>query len=158
MGHRASCAIEIDAPIEVTWAAMLDFDAYADWNPFVIHVACARREAAIGDIVALHVRWADGGEARSREQITELRSPAITGGVTRARLVYRFKGTLDALHLVRGKRLQELEQSADGPTRYRTDELFHGALASLLPLAKVQDGFERHAAALKRRAEALAGR
>ncbi len=52
--------------------------------------------------------------------------------------------------------MQTLEQQADGSTVYHTEEHFRGALAFLLPLRAVEDGFRRHAAALKAHAESLA--
>jgi hypothetical protein len=156
MPSHVSCELAINAPIDVVWAVMLDLESYADWNPFVVHVACARPHVAVGDVLRLHVRWSDGGEARSREQVTEIRSPRLVDGASRARLAYCFRGTLHALRLVRGKRTQSLEQTAPGPTLYRSEESFQGALVSFVPLAKVQDGFERHARALKARAESMA--
>ena len=53
---------------------------------------------------------------------------------------------------------QTLEERAGGVTLYRSDETFRGLLASSVPLADVQDGFERHARALKARAEELSRR
>lgn len=28
--------IDIDAPLDVVWQAMLDTEAYGEWNPFVV--------------------------------------------------------------------------------------------------------------------------
>ena len=37
---RAS--VEIDAPLAVVWQAMLDTEAYGEWNPFVVRVETAQ--------------------------------------------------------------------------------------------------------------------
>jgi len=150
--RSAEATAAIDAPVEVVWAVMLDLDAYPRWNPFVVRVdGPAGRPPAVGDELILHVRWASGRGVTTRERITRLEPPA--GG--RAVLEYDFGGPLAALGLVRGRRLQELEVAAAGTTRYRTAERLHGLLAFAAPIGRVQDGFERHAAALKARAEAV---
>jgi uncharacterized membrane protein len=34
-GFNASAKIEINAPVEKVWAAIVDFPSYPKWNPFV---------------------------------------------------------------------------------------------------------------------------
>jgi hypothetical protein len=134
------------------WAVMLDLDAYPAWNPFVVQVdGPAGRPATVGDELVLHVRWASGRGVTTSERITRLEPP---GGAQAATLEYDFGGPLARLGLVRGRRLQQVEGSAAGST-YRTSERLHGLLAFAAPIGRVQDGFERHAAALKARAEAV---
>jgi len=57
--------------------------------------------------------------------------------------------------LVRGQRIQELSRIDTDVTAYNTRERLRGALAWAAPLGRVQDGFDRHARALKDRAEQL---
>lgn len=149
----AQTAIEIAAPASVVWQIMIDVDAYPEWNPFVVEVRRGPGPLGIGGRLRLRVRWHDGGGATSSEHITVFAPP--TAG--RAELAYRFTGWLDRLGLVHALRSQTLQTTPTG-TRYETRECFTGALARLVPLARVQAGFERHAAALRRRAEALSGR
>jgi hypothetical protein len=106
----------------------------------------------VGDALTLHVRFRGGRAVASRERITRIEPPA-TGAD--ALLEYEFAGRLHSAGLVRGRRIQRLEQGPDGSTRYHTEERFHGALAFALPVRAVQDGFRRHARALKERAESL---
>ena len=154
MGEARAEAL-IDAPIDVVWAVMLDTDRYGEWNPFIVEVGLpAARPPVVGDPIVLHVRWGDGGGAKASEWVTTLEPPDPHDGA-RAVLDYDYGGPLAALRLVRGRRRQELERRADGLTAYRTHERLHGLLAWAAPLRKVQDGFERHAVALKARAEAL---
>ena len=152
MSRSADASAIVDAPADVVWAVMLDLDAYPRWNPFVVRVdGQAGRSAAVGDELVLHVRWASGRGVTTHERITRLDPPA--GG--RAVLEYDFGGPLAALGLVRGRRLQEVEAAGAGTTHYRTAERLHGLLAFAAPIGRVQEGFERHAVALKARAEAV---
>jgi hypothetical protein len=157
MGVATASAV-IEAPIDTVWDVMLDVDRYPEWNPFIERVVLkAGRPPQLGDKLVLHVRWMTGGRARATERITTLRPPSENDG-RRAMLEYEYGGPVGALRLVRGKRRQELVQLEPGITAYTTHERLHGPLAGLAPLARVQDGFERHARALKARAESLVER
>ena len=153
----ATASIDIAAPIHVVWAAMLDFDAYPEWNPFIYKVSDLPETLTLGSRFLLHVRWANGSSYRSWETLTQLEPPAPSGdGVYKAVLTYRYASWQVRLGLVRAERRQVLSQPAGGVTHYATQESFHGLLAGVLPLRAVEDGFQRHAAALKVRAETLA--
>jgi uncharacterized protein YndB with AHSA1/START domain len=146
----ARAEIEIAAPIDEVWRHMLDTDAYGQWNPFIVQVdRLAGHSPQLGDDLRLHVRWRDGGDVTTVERITALEPPRQG----HALLEYDFRGPLAALRLVRGRRQQELTALSDDRTRYVTSERLHGLLAFAAPIGKVQDGFERHANALKERAE-----
>lgn len=147
---RAS--IEIDASLADVWQIMLDTPAYGEWNPFVARVETAQ-PAAVGNPIVLHVRWENGRTTRSPERITALEPPRTRGGVTTALMSYVYEGLPARLGLVRGTRHQRLTQRAGGPTTYKTVEELSGPLVRLAGPGRVADGFERHAAALKRRAE-----
>ena len=140
----------IAAPLEAVWQVMLDTDRYGEWNPFVVRIEhLADHPPREGDDLRLHVEWSDGGRVSTHERICTLEPPAQG----RALLEYDFLGPLATLRLVRGRRRQELTAQPDGTTRYVTSERLHGLLAWAAPIGKVQDGFERHAQALKGRAE-----
>jgi len=149
----AEATIDIDAPPEHVWAVMTDFSRYHEWNPFIVGVEQAG-PLALDARMRLRVRWHDGTTASSGEQITELDPPA---GDRPGCLAYRFTGPLPTFGLVRATRVQRVEPLPAGRTRYFTRERFTGLLVRALPLAKVQDGFDRHARALKARAEQLTG-
>lgn len=142
----------IAAPIEVVWDVMLDAGAYPRWNPFIVRFdLLGGDEPAVGDKVRLHVEWHTGGRARATERITALEPPDRGAAL----LEYAYGGPIAALGLVRGRRQQRLTAIDAGTTLYDTDETLTGWAARLAPIAKVQDGFERHAAALRERSEAL---
>jgi hypothetical protein len=150
----AQTTISINAPIATVWGVMMDLESYSAWNPFI--EKAVRRGApapAVGDKLLLHVRFRGGKLVASPERITVISPPGPDG---KALLEYQFYGWLHLTGMIRGSRLQTLEQEADGTTSYRTEERFRGMMARWTPVRSVQDGFERHAAALKQRAEARA--
>lgn len=138
----------IDAPIEVVWRVMLDFAFYRAWNPFIVGIDWHGGQARVGDDITLHVQFKGARKVvASHERITRLEPHAL--------LEYQFRGPLHHTGLVRGRRLQHLHVEAETRVRYSTEEKFFGLLARSVPIRLVQDGFERHARALKARAEAL---
>lgn len=151
---RAFFALELRAPIDLVWTTMIDTARYPEWNPFVILVEGLSDPPRVGQPMTLHVRWANGRTIRSSEEITRIDAPqkGIDGRV-RAELEYAFRGPLDRFNLVRGRRSQRLLKLDEHTTRYESEEVFEGWLARGVPLASVQDGFERHARALARRVE-----
>jgi hypothetical protein len=150
MAHPAA-SVSIEAPIEQVWAVMLDTASYGEWNPFVERAECD--STAVGEPIVLHVRWANGRTTTSPERISIVDPPHDEGGVRRATLAYVYEGLPAKLGLVRGTRYQRLSQEPAGPTRYDTVEEFSGPLVRLAGPKRVEDGFRRHAEALKRRCE-----
>lgn len=150
----ARASVDIDAPIDRVWAIMIELRRYHEWNPFIIAVRNAPDQMKIGARFMLQVKWANGGVADSWETVTHLALPTTAGrGPASAVLSYRYSSWLARLGLVRATREQQLSQSAGEPTHYRTQETFSGPLARFLPLSDVEEGFQRHASALKQRAE-----
>ena len=143
----------ISAPIAKVWQVLLDLERYPEWNPFTVRVDCPGGPR-VGAGIRLHVRWGDGGGVISPEKIVLIEPPARgANGRLRGVFGYNFGTILSTLNLVRSRRLQIVEEQADGSTRYSTDIQLTGLLAGLTPLAKVQDGFDRQTAALKKRCE-----
>jgi hypothetical protein len=155
MKSNPSASTEINAPLELVWDVMLDTRAYAEWNPFVERAETAS-PPEVGNPIVLHVRWANGSTTRSPERITAIEPPATTDGLSTALLTYVFEGWPARLGLVRGTRHQRLTQRPGEPTTYDTVEEFTGPLVRLAGPDRVAEGFRRHAAGLKQRAESLA--
>lgn len=150
----AETLITINAPIEKVWQVMLNVNDYPAWNPFVVKVETQADVSRPGTAMKLFVKWNDGGSATSGEVIEEAVAPVPDGfGIKRAQWSYRFTGPLDKLGLVHAIRFQWLEQRAEGVTMYHTREEFTGLLRAFIPLAKVQNGFERQAKALAKYVE-----
>jgi hypothetical protein len=155
MAHPAA-AVDIDAAIDDVWAVMLDTASYGEWNPFVVAAECPS-PPAVDDPITLHVRWANGRSTTSPERISIVEPPHEVDGVRRATLAYVYEGLPAKLGLVRGTRYQRLRQADGGPTRYETVEEFSGPLVALAGPGRVEDGFRRHAEALRIRCEAVPG-
>jgi hypothetical protein len=152
----AAAASVIEAPIDLVWSVMLDTEAYQEWNPFIVAIDRPEdRPLEVGDLIVLHVHWHTGGSVRSTERVRSIEGPEHQHG-RRALLEYEYRGAFGTMGLVRGRRIQELSRIDDGVTAYNTRERLRGPLAFAAPLGRVQDGFDRHAAALKDRAEHLA--
>jgi hypothetical protein len=145
--------IDVDAPLDEVWAVMMDTAQYPAWNPFVARIDAPPGPLVVGTPLRLHVRWADGGQVVSPEEVEGISPPHDEDSVRRAVLAYRYTGVPARFGLLRCTRVQTLEQRPGGATTYRSTEHFHGLLARAVPLAKVQDGFARHARALKGRVE-----
>lgn len=154
----AEASATIAAPIALVWEVVLDAARYGAWNPFVYRIDAASLPLGPGTGILLHVRWRNGKTTRSPERVSRLEPPApgADGGL-RALLAYVYEGLPARLGMIRGTRVQTLAAPMDGgPTTYHTHETFTGFAARFAPLADIRDGFARHAAALKTRAETLA--
>jgi hypothetical protein len=71
-------------------------------------------------------------------------------------MTYQFDSWLARSGLVVASREQTITDAGNGRTLYRTHEVFNGLLGRFVPIADIEDGFRRHATALKQRAESLA--
>lgn len=152
---RPGATVDIDAPLETVWAVMMDTASYGEWNPFCFRADCSSPPEP-GDPITLHVRWANGRTTTSPERISAVEPPHSDGTTRRALLAYVYEGLPAKLGLVRGTRLQRLSQEPGGRCTYDTVEEFSGPLVPLAGPDRVAEGFARHAAALKVRAESLA--
>ena len=151
----ARSEILIEAPIDLVWQVMLDIDQYREWNPFVEHIECADKPPKLGSDLTLHVHFSNGFKRREIERINRLEPPAERNGAIRAALQYKFTGLISDWNMVRGQRPQVLESRGSKLTHYMSEEDLTGWLAWLAPIKQVQDGFDRHAQALKARCESL---
>lgn len=149
---RPRATVEINAPLETVWAVMMDVASYGEWNPFCYKVETPDPPAA-GNPIKLHVRFANGLKTKSPERITIVEPPYDDNGTTQATLAYVYEGLPSKLGLVKGTRVQRLSQVPGGPTLYDTVEEFSGPLVALAGPERVREGFQRHADALKLRAE-----
>jgi uncharacterized protein YndB with AHSA1/START domain len=145
----AAAEVLINAPVAKVWSVMMNLDSYPEWNPFTPKVECPGGPK-VGAPIKLHVRWADGKQIVSPEKIVRIDAPQQQAdGRLRGVYGYNFGTILSTLNLVRSERLQIVEEQSDGTTRYRTTIQLTGLLSSRMPMDKIQDGFDRQAAALK---------
>jgi hypothetical protein len=134
----------IPAPRLAVWDVLVDFARYPEWNPFTVGVHTTGR---IGDPVQLDVVMG-GRRMKMRERMRVYEPQRRVGW---------------GLHILGGvlldcTRVQELEDTADGQTRYVCHESFRGLSVPFFfgyYRAPMQEGFEAAARALSQRVVAL---
>ena len=140
----------IPAPIDAVWRALTEVEGYDRWNPFVVSVTSDAPGATVGAMMALSVRWHDGGAVSSREQVTVAEAPsAQPGGGFGAVWEYQYRSWMCALGLIRSVRRQTLSQAPGAPTIYVTSIHLSGWGAGGAPLAKIERGMRDQAEALR---------
>ena len=152
---RKEC--EIDAPIALVWELMTDLGGYSDWNPFVVSAASSGGGATVGALLDLTVRWHDGGESRSTEEVLVAKAPDAGGGAQEATWVYSYRSWMCTIGMVRSVRSQRLTQTNGASTTYVSEIELSGWGVGGVPFAKIDRGIQAQADALKAVAEARAG-
>lgn len=140
--RELSTEIEIDAPTEVVWDILTDFESYPAWNPFIRH---ARGEAREGARLEVTIQPPGGRAITFRPRVLKA-SP---------RRSLRWLGTVVMSGLFDGEHRFTLDAAGDGRTRFRQAERFTGVLVPVLgwTLNRTLEGFELMNRALKARAE-----
>jgi uncharacterized protein YndB with AHSA1/START domain len=64
MQDRVEAELEIEAPIDLVWAVLVDYPRYSAWNPLLVHVEGQARE---GDLLTVH--GSDGASVRAKTQV-----------------------------------------------------------------------------------------
>ena len=141
--------VEIDAPAELVWSVVTDFDRYAEWNPFTVRVDAVLE---LGAPVVLHLPdpAKPGQTFETHEQISVIEAPH--------HLQYNTGDSIPGVHAVRDQWVTDL---GGGRSSYRTTDVFTGEHAKLvfdLQAEWVTNGFNAIAHALKARAEGLAAK
>lgn len=137
--------VEVDAPAEVVWSVLTDFDRYGEWNPFISR---CRADLTVGAPIDMTVQQLAPRPIRMREWIR---------GVTPGReFTYSMKPI--PLGALRSKRTHTLISSAGDRTRYESRFELDGWLAPLVGLLfgrGFQRGFPAMTTAVAREAERL---
>jgi hypothetical protein len=137
--------IEIEAPPERVWQALLAFDAYHQWNPFITHITGRAEQGAELDVT---FSLPEGSEYSARPVVVR-----VTPG---QELCWQgtawLKGLFDTKHWFR---VQAIE---GGRTRFVQGQEFKGLLLKLMErrLTLTARGFVYMNQALKRRVEGAA--
>jgi hypothetical protein len=135
--------VEIAAPPSVVWAILLDNSRYHEWNPFITTLEGVIEQDAVINIV---VSPPDSSDFRFRPRVLAV-SPEQE---------LRWRGNVWADFLFAGEHYFQLEQLANGNTRFTQGEDFEGYLLRFLgrQMTATAQGFVYMNQALKRRAEA----
>jgi hypothetical protein len=138
-------AIDIDAPPAVIWEALVDFEAYPEWN----------------DRMRIRGRAVEGERLRVSPGPAAGRAPAFRPRVLRVipETELRWLGHLYVRGLFDGEHVFTIEDLGEGRSRLNQHEEFSGLLAGFLLKRygdATEENFEAVNAALKARAEATA--
>jgi hypothetical protein len=145
-GHMLRTQVDIDAPAEVVWQVLVDFEGHADWDPFFSHLEGDLQEGSTLDIVIGDP--ADGGMAFQPEvlHVEEAREPRWIGHLV-------LPGVFDGEHA-----FMIVENDAGSVTLFH-EEIFTGPMVPFFWEkldTETRAGFHDFNAALKARAEGLA--
>ena len=143
MSKRLRTRIDIDATPERVWRVLTDFDAYAQWNPFMTRAAGT---PAQGERLTIQMQ-PEGGRAMTFR-------PTVLEAVPQRRL--RWLGHLLVPGIFDGEHSFTIEPLDDGRVRLVQQEEFRGVLVPLLAKSldrRTLPAFERMNQALKQRAE-----
>ncbi|KAG6879137.1 hypothetical protein C0992_004954 [Termitomyces sp. T32_za158] len=165
---QASANISIDAPLLDVWEVLLDFPAYAEWNPFV-------RSQVVTDVLGIptyeqipqeNLRLLIQAQIPPLPLPVDANTPAnpintqisfenITHiDTTNRRLAWR--AIMLPQPLLDAERWQALSTTEDGKTFYESVEIFRGPVSYVVDALfaqGLQEGFNAQATALKSRVE-----
>ncbi len=136
---------EIDAPAEVVWKVLTDFEAYGDWNPFVVAASCSLE---VGAAMDMQVRVLPFMTQRQREWIT-----SIEPGRGFCYAMSKTPG-----RALRSERCHEIEPIDAERCRYMSRFEIAGPVSSIvqgLLGGQLRRGFTEMSAAIQERAESL---
>jgi hypothetical protein len=143
MAKQLRSEIDIDATAERVWQILTDFDAYPDWNPFLVRASGRPRQ---GERLNLRMQPVGGRGMTFRPTVIEA-SPG-------RRL--RWLGRLLAPGIFDGEHSFTIEAVGEGKVRMIQEEQFRGILVPLLWRSlqrRTLPAFEQMNLALKQRAE-----
>lgn len=136
-------SVEIDAPVEIVWQVLVDFDSYPRWNLFTPSIAC---DGKLGSPVVMSVRFA-GAKPMTQTEILNVFEPP-------RRLAWGMH--MGSPLLLVANRYQTLEALGPERTRYRSIDYVSGLLAPLVRALygeAMRAGFALAGEGLKREAE-----
>lgn len=145
MQANVETSIEIEAPAALVWSVLLDFDAYFEWNTFMLGIQGA---TIPGERLLVTIRPPGFLSMSFKPRVL-----TVTGG-RELRWLGRFLGP----GLFDGEHYFRLEPIGTSRVRFLHGEAFSGLLVGLAKdtlLPATRAGFEEMNRALKRRAESL---
>jgi hypothetical protein len=140
-----SVATHIQSPPEVIWQILTDFEAYANWNPFITQIS---GNLVVGHRLRIRIVPPGAGGMTFR--------PTVTAQEPGRRV--EWLGALGFRGLFDGRHAFVLEPRADGGTILTQTEDFSGVIVPMAGemIARTEKGFVEMNNALRDRAESFA--
>jgi|JI7StandDraft_1071085.scaffolds.fasta_scaffold313298_2 hypothetical protein len=141
-------AIEIDAPAALVWSVLMDFEAYFEWNPFVLGI---RGPTIPGKRLSVSIRSPGSRSMTFRPKVL-----TVIGGRE-----LRWLGSFIMPGLLDGEHYFSLERIGSARVKFIHGEVFSGWLVGLAKdslLTSTREGFDEMNHALKQRVESLHAR
>ncbi|HTK37848.1 MAG TPA: SRPBCC domain-containing protein [Pyrinomonadaceae bacterium] len=132
--------IEINAPAVAVWRALMDFQNYPNWNPFVRRIEGG---AQVGDKLKIFLKPSGGGGITMTPKVVE----------NKTNLEFAWLGHLFVSGLFDGRHSFRIEPAGENKVRFVQSERFTGILVPLLWLfigKNTRRGFDEMNAALKK--------
>lgn len=123
--------VVIEAPLQEVWDALVDFESYPQWNPFIPHIS---GRVVVGSRLEVHIAPPGGSRSVFRPRVEE--------AVPLQRL--QWHGRLLVPGLFEGTHRFQLELIGLGKTKLTHSETFTGLLVGPLTesmLARTEQGF-----------------
>lgn len=137
--------IIIDAPAQVIWDQLMDFDSYHQWNPFIQSIV-GSGQLAVGSRITARIKAGDQKAQTFKPEVKVL-EPAKE---------FRWLGSLGIKGIFDGEHYFQLAEITPTQTRFIHGEHFSGILRGLILKMMGEDthkGFEAMNEALKKRCE-----
>jgi hypothetical protein len=134
--------IDISAEPERVWEVLTDFEAYPEWNPFIVSI---RGKPRVGSQLKVVLSPPQSSEVQLTPRVLRA-DPAKE---------LRWRGVLWFSWLFSGEHFFLLQESEPGHTRFTHGEDFSGWLLKFAPMTQTARGFVFMNQALKRRVESL---
>ncbi|WP_246178190.1 SRPBCC domain-containing protein [Actinomadura decatromicini] len=141
--HKLRAEIEVNASAARVWQVLTDFQAYPEWNPFILS---AVGEPKKGAKLVNKLAGKDGGKTMTFKPTVLVADPGHE---------LRWIGRFGVPGVVDGEHYFLIEETGPGRVKLTQGENFTGFLVPFVgSVIDVQDNFAAMNAALKKRAEA----
>jgi hypothetical protein len=141
--RRIETQIEINASAERVWSVLMDFPAYARWNPFVRSI---EGTPVVGESLSVFIQPSGSGGMKFHPKVLAIEPQRE----------FRWKGKLLIPGLFDGEHFFVLESKSDARMVFHQGEVFSGALVPLFKRfldGPTKQGFVAMNESLKREAE-----
>ena len=141
--YRLVTQIEINASAERVWSVLMDFPAYARWNPFVRSID---GKSAVGESLNVFIQPPGSGGMKFRPKVL----------AAEPQREFRWKGKVVVPGLFDGEHFFKLEPKSDNRVVFHHGEVFTGLLVPFLKRSldgPTKQGFIAMNEALKREVE-----